>query len=567
MNDETRRFSVHPEIIYSLIKAQAGSLGKAVLECCMNSIDAQATRLDVTIDANTITIKDDGQGFRTREEIEQWFEVFGFPHAEGDRVYGKFGIGRGQLWSFASTVWRTETFSMDVDIKQRGIDYRLTEGLPRVKGVEIVGKFYTKLLTSERTAFERELADLALYAQIPLTLNGKRINKDPSKEKWDHDSADAWVKTTDGGQLAVYNLGVLVRRYPGHYFGCGGTVVTKPGVRLAVNMARNDVLVAECAVWKRIRKMLQSKSDERIRTKRARMTEVELQNIARRFVEGEIGYCDVEDAKLITDIVGRGHSVATLLGANGRLPLTTAELGSRMGEHAHCRKLAFVVSPQTLERFGVESVGGLRRVLSAALGQSKSTAWLKECVDRLRVVEDVQKAVPTLREGHDVLKATELDKAEKAALRALQHMAYDICSSMRNGGIIGSQARDRELWLGVSEVSEAWTDGETKIMVERGQLALMHEGIGGFAGLANLLVHEYLHDTADVGSHTHDQEFYARYHEATCGSAGVLNQAVLRGLRRWVLELHEAKLTVPKRAVRHLDAGEKVFREADASQD
>ena len=86
MNDETRRFSVHPEIIYSLIKAQAGSLGKAVLECCMNSIDAQATRLDVAIDANTITIKDDGQGFRTREEIEQWFEVFGFPHAEGDRV-------------------------------------------------------------------------------------------------------------------------------------------------------------------------------------------------------------------------------------------------------------------------------------------------------------------------------------------------------------------------------------------------------------------------------------------------------------------------------------------------
>lgn len=72
-----------------------------------------------------------------------------------------------------------------------------------------------------------------------------------------------------------------------------------------------------------------------------------------------------------------------------------------------------------------------------------------------------------------------------------------------------------DMHLGVSDAAEAWTDGSTRIVVERGQLKLMLEGVGGFVGLSNLLVHEYLHDTGDIGSHTHDYEFYARYHEAT----------------------------------------------------
>lgn len=565
---ETRRFSVHPEIIYSLIVAQAGSLGKAVLECVMNSIDAQATRVDIAVSASSIRIKDDGQGFRTREEIEQWFEVFGFPHEDGDRTYGKFGIGRGQLWSFCSTVWRTETFEMDVDIKKRGIDYRLKEALPRLQGVDIEGRFYERQLTSALSAFERELTDLALYAQIPVTLNGKLINKVAAQEKWDHETPDAWIKTSDIGQLAVYNLGVLVRRYPGYQFGCGGTVVTKPGVRLAVNMARNDVLVAECETWKRIRKVLQAKSDHRIRTKRTRMTEVELQNIARRFIAGEMDYRDITDAKLVTDIVGRGHTIVSLAtGVYSKAPLTTTELGSQMGERAHTRRLAFVVSPHTLERFGVETVREFQRALSGALGQSKATSWLCDSVNRLRVIEDLREAVPTLREGYDVLRDDELSKIEKAGLQAMKLMVYDVGSAMKSQGVLSRKSPNRIIQLGASDVAEAWTDGRSKVVLERRQLQLMNFGIGGFVGLANLLVHEYLHDDSDVGSHTHDQEFYQRYHDATCSSAGCLNQAVFRALRQWVTELHSLKLKVPKTVIKHLDEVEELIREAESSQE
>jgi hypothetical protein len=121
-NKEKRQLSVHPAIIFDLIKGQAGSLGKAVLECVMNSVDSGSTRVTVDITNRGVNIQDDGRGFQSRKEIEDWFEVFGFPHEEGDgRIYGKFGIGRGQLWSFCSTIWRTNTFEMSVDIKKSGL--------------------------------------------------------------------------------------------------------------------------------------------------------------------------------------------------------------------------------------------------------------------------------------------------------------------------------------------------------------------------------------------------------------------------------------------------------------
>ena len=140
----------------------------------MNSVDAAATRVSIEINHKGVKVQDDGQGFRSRKKTEDWFEVFGFPHEDGDRIYGKFGIGRGQLWSFCSTVWRTGPFKMDVDIKKRGLDYQLLENLELVKGVLIEGVFYTPLTTLELSAFEKELTKLAGYAQIPVTLQKRR---------------------------------------------------------------------------------------------------------------------------------------------------------------------------------------------------------------------------------------------------------------------------------------------------------------------------------------------------------------------------------------------------------
>jgi len=71
VNKRKRKFGVAPAIIHNLISRQAGSLGKAVLEAVMNSIDAGATAIDITIDPQTLTIMDNGCGIQNFEQIEQ----------------------------------------------------------------------------------------------------------------------------------------------------------------------------------------------------------------------------------------------------------------------------------------------------------------------------------------------------------------------------------------------------------------------------------------------------------------------------------------------------------------
>lgn len=81
INTEARRFVMHPNLLYDVILRQAGSLEKAILEGVMNAIDAGASRCVVRLEARKVVIEDDGRGFRSRSEIEAFFETFDTPYA------------------------------------------------------------------------------------------------------------------------------------------------------------------------------------------------------------------------------------------------------------------------------------------------------------------------------------------------------------------------------------------------------------------------------------------------------------------------------------------------------
>ncbi|MDO9179214.1 MAG: ATP-binding protein [Agitococcus sp.] len=555
MSDNTnkRTFSVSPHIIFSLIASQAGSLGKAVLECIMNSIDAGASCLDITVTAKALVIFDNGRGFQTKEEIEKFFEVFGFDHKDEQRVFGQFGIGRAQLWNFCPNVWRTNTFSMDVDIKNKGLDYILKEELPQQDGLLITGRFYEPLKPSELLAFERELTELARYAQVPVTLNGVVINKDPASESWTHETADAWIRLRATGELTVYNLGVKVRNFPAYVVGSGGVVVTKPGVRLALNMARNDIVTTECKVWKRIKPLLQAKSDDRIKKSTARLSEDEMQNIVTRVLSLDLPFINISDKKLITDIQGKHHTLNAFLTAMHRgSGCTVAEKGTKKAELAHQLEYAFVITPATLVRFNVENMSELRTKLHALFTGTNN--YLKAFTEnKAKFGDDYNKFCTSLSDLCLELPDKEQTPDEVAILAALRKPIGLLAQALRRSGAEVGMFKNRTLTIGVSDVASGWTDGVNRIVLNRTLLAKARTGFPGVLSICATLLHEYLHDSSDQVTHDHDVAFYERFESVVRQSQESYGTYCMKVYQEYLVQLKQRKLKILQVQVLHAD--------------
>ena len=225
-------FCIHPAIIYSVIEKQAGTIGKALLELVRNAKDAGSDRVVLVITRQGYRVTDQGRGFRNSQEITEWFSTFGTPHVEGDAYYGRFRMGRGQAMAFSASEWRTGSFKMEVDIKGKGLDYDLTVDLPDHKGCEITGIWYKPLTAQQLKAAVKEIKEMVEWADFIVTVNGETVSRDPAKEAWDRITADAYIRFEQQGGLKVFNLGVLVRSYPGYLMGACGTVVSRKALQV-----------------------------------------------------------------------------------------------------------------------------------------------------------------------------------------------------------------------------------------------------------------------------------------------------------------------------------------------
>ncbi|SEI14864.1 ATP-binding protein [Paraburkholderia hospita] len=182
-------FELDPAIIHHIIYSQAGSIGKAIIELIMNSVDADARSVVLTMSKDGFSCKDDGRGFATREDVLRYFGRFGTPHQEGDATYGRFRLGRGQIMAHASTVWRSNLWQMNVDTRSMGYSYDLDDlaNADRVQGCDISGEWYEPLTDTELLSATQEIRDLVRYTPVSVELNGRAISRDPRSEKWDHE--------------------------------------------------------------------------------------------------------------------------------------------------------------------------------------------------------------------------------------------------------------------------------------------------------------------------------------------------------------------------------------------
>lgn len=531
---ETRSLKVHTNIIFHLVESQAGSLSKAIAEAVMNSYDAGATSIDVTLTEGEFTVRDDGKGFQSREEILKCFETLGFEHDDRDRELGRFGLGRAQAWAFASTLWRSHGYELDVDIKHRGTQYDLRENCADpYPGVLILGKLYEKITQRDIGTVERELEDLVLYCKTKVLFNGKQITRDRNDEKWPHSIEGVKIRLNkDAANLAIYNRGIFVCEMAAFKLGAGGVVIAE-GEPFKLNMARNAIIESSCPVWKRVKPVIESIAGVE-REKRRTLTNDDRRHLRSRLYREGIAATDFEnliDAKIFQCVDKRWHSFLQVIRYE---VITFAPLDSAYAKRVHDAPGCFVMAKNMLDDVRAPSLREyLDRMIAVKQGvaESHSTVWRRDQLRRTKLVEDFREACPEVSDSCQHVETKDLTPTQKCVLNALQNCSGIVAKSV--GYALGKTngLQYRHIHAGASDTAQAWTDGASKIWIEQRVLTNGVTGLPGALQLITLLVEKYLHDFSDVADSGHPPEFYERFQEVMHEQAHYIALAVESFLR------------------------------------
>ena len=270
-------FTIHAHYIFELIERQAQSPVHAFVELIMNSVDAGATAVKINMQSIgegarksvTFKVEDDGKGF-TQKSIKEYFASFGNPHEKGDAIFAQHRLGRGTLFYYAETTWRSNTFEMGVDlvsaIKNKdieGVGFEFKRGCKKVDGCIIEGSFYKEHdetyleQIDDIELFKKELSKAIRYLKVPVIFNGKLINQiDYSKIDTKYcqlieTETATYIIDSRKRELKVYNQGVNVKYAIFAEALFGGVVITKQNMTL--NISRNEPS-SDCCVWSQIQK-------------------------------------------------------------------------------------------------------------------------------------------------------------------------------------------------------------------------------------------------------------------------------------------------------------------------
>ena len=571
MKRERKEFKVSKAIVRHLIESQAGSVSKALLEAVMNSVDAKATTVKIwTEGERSMVIEDDGRGFRTAQEVEKYFEIFGSEHASEEeqameRQFGTFGLGRGQIMAFAKTHWESNQFEMWVDIRKNGeggdgLQFDQVEHPePRVGGCRITATFYEPLSKLEMHATIDEIKKHTRYAPVAIELDGRRINSDVDSVAWTTVTDEFYFKENQRSQggIEVYNLGVYVCDYPHWRMGVSGVLVSRTGHPFALNMARNDVLVGKCRVWRKAKRLLGE--EKKVRRATGRMSDEDRKAIARELAWEEARPADFGKRRILKTINGSAMSPYQMANhANARVCIAP-DAHSQIGERIHNERAAAVLSPEVLDWYGEEDVAGLVAKLNRIFGGKASISWR-----RFTAVE-FDETAKMFSQTHRIIEKKLWTKTERAAVKALQLMSG--CLYYETKGYAEKPAADtpysgREIRVGSSGHAQGWTDGHSYIAVDRKYLAEhLARGANGWMSLMLLLVHEYMHGDADTVDHVHGHEFYQGMHDYLRRDEFRGIEIVMKGHEKYRRERKKLGLEDTKRMALQMDRVERAFGE------
>lgn len=565
---DIRRFGMHPALIFGIISRQSGLLWRAGQELISNAYDAQATTCRITLTPENFVIEDDGTGFGDLANIEKFFGTFGTPHDEVDahKKIARHRMGRGSIMGHASTIWTTGPHKMEVDIRNKGLDYRLTTDNPIQTGCRIEGTFYERLPLAQFNSLMKDLKQACEYMPLDVYLNGELIRIRWDTIKWTHEDEACLFLSRPGSSLSLYNLGCFVFDRPTFQTGVSGVLVSKHSMEL--NQARSEVVERECPVWKRIEPVLERYTQkERAERPHSLSPASRIHQLKGMLLNGVVGH-DVS-ATLTANVFPLAPSgwasIKQIDNALSEREGVVISDGSNtpLDEAIALSKAALVLSPELLQHLNQPNPDAVRDLIVAFA--QKLQAAVQKSPGYLRGLRSAHTATASWRHtdffadhfNTEKKRLTEADitELERNALAVAESMNDFIYSSLHKPlNLPRTTFKRRRLIPGTSASALAWTDGSTYIAIERRVLKRALSGMDTLSELATTLIHEYLHMEGDLGTHAHDAEFMDRFH-SVC-QTGLVGTGVLQGLKRIMTgaSAHRSKpYKVPASMIKQID--------------
>jgi len=182
---EDTDFEMAPELLLDVIKRQAGTVVKAVMEGIQNAIDSGAKNIIVNVEKDMFEVIDDGSGMNTTT-LKEEFKKFGRTQKRTDESkIGEFGMGRGQMFAKGVCTFHTLDRIIVVDIRKKiGFEPYTTDDFYQGTKVK-VELFENQLLNSyELKNVVNKLRGSFLIENCDIIINKESVEKpDMSKAK------------------------------------------------------------------------------------------------------------------------------------------------------------------------------------------------------------------------------------------------------------------------------------------------------------------------------------------------------------------------------------------------
>jgi len=501
-----RDFQATEGLLHDVMRKQSGVIEKAWLEALMNSVDAGASEFDLQVEEHATTITDDGDSM-TEEQIERYFEQFGLKDDDiTDKEFGKFRMGRGQIFNFGVNIWRARDNYMVVSLNdeettvnlddctaegdecvldQSGDTYMVdTSGL----GYALLGADETKPGMTIRVehydpipridAAINEFKQLARYVNwlhdIRVTVNGWAVNDEPEII---HESDGVYFVEADDTYYTtspVYNKGAYVDD-----FDLGPrrmAVITK--YDLDVTLDRTDILETD-QYWQEIQSQYTQIVESRL-TEVDELTDKEVNWILERAAKNVNLMQNISDKPMLQDVSGDYRTISEV--SASRIGFSTR--GDSVAEDAMDRSNIIV----------------LQDVYENAIKQFSEQA-------ATTIEESSLKTYGELVDDELTFEMSERDESDLSITRRknLQRIRFALAD-------LGS---GKDVKPGYSNHRSVWTDGDDTLFIEQGFLKAKKRDLA--TEVLFQAVRGIVHEGDSRAGFNEDFRFNRKFYEAVSG--------------------------------------------------